>query len=234
LEAKGWRKARWPREIAAVTLQFSARLRLATRESHRDAEASPFLAALFAGRLTRRAYAALLEQLVSVYACLDDAGSRHRASVALGAFFDRRLARGVALAKDLAVLGPSGTEPIGATADYCGRLSQVGDDPLLVLAHHYTRYLGDLSGGRAIAGSLQRTMSLTPESGLAFYQFDVGSVAGYKRAYRQRMDALDLSEADQVRFIREVRTAFTLNKAVFTGLQPVMAQAQPDTNHPRS
>ena len=203
------------------THAFSSKLRTETRTSHQEAEDSPFVSDLLAGRLSQGAYAALLEQLVVVYASLDAAAAAHREDPRFGGFFDPMLEREEALASDLAVLGPSGVELTAATTAYCVRLSEVAGDPLLVLAHHYTRYLGDLSGGQAIAAILRRTMSLTPEAGLAFYQFDVGPIPPYKRAYRELMDLLELDDDEQARLAAEANTAFALNTDLFASLAAV-------------
>lgn len=197
---------------------FSTRLRATTLSDHRHAEASVFMTDLLAGRLSRSIYAQLLEQLQPVYAALDAASAAHRDDPRLGAFFDPRLARGQAIADDLRTLEHTPGETTAGTRAYLRRLDEVAADPLLVLAHHYTRYLGDLSGGRAIAATLERTMGLTAAAGLAFYQFDVGPAPRYKNAYGQRLDDLSMSRDDEHQFLTEVATAYSLNSQVFADL----------------
>jgi heme oxygenase len=86
------------------------------------------------------------------------------------------------------------------------------------VAHHYTRYLGDLSGGRAIGRVLARTFDLDHD-GLAFYAFvDVPKPKPYKDAYRQRLDALDLTAQERLDVLAEVRLVFGLNEALFAEL----------------
>lgn len=201
---------------------FSSRLRAATRSSHGDAETSAFMNALMGGDIDPRTYAALVVQLQPVYAGLDAAAAGHRADPVYGPFFDPRLQRTAVLAQDLAHLGDHGHPVTAATRGYTGRLLDVAGDPLLVLAHHYTRYLGDLSGGRAIAARLQQHLALAPQAGLAFYQFDVGPAPAFKSAYRQRLDDLDLSVCEQQRFIDEVLTAYTLNTDMFASLDHLL------------
>lgn len=197
---------------------FSTRLRATTLTDHQHAEASVFMTDLMAGRLSRSVYAQLLEQLQPVYAALDAASAAHRDSPELGAFFDPRLARGQAIADDLRALDHIPAGPTSGTLAYLRRLDEVAADPLLVLAHHYTRYLGDLSGGRAIAATLERTMGLSAADGLAFYQFDVGPAPRYKNGYRQRLDGLSLTAADENRILAEVAAAYSLNSRVFADL----------------
>jgi heme oxygenase len=86
------------------------------------------------------------------------------------------------------------------------------------VAHHYTRYLGDLSGGQAIGRILDREFELDG-AGIAFYAFEaIPKPKPYKDAYRARLDALGLGPAEVRRVVDEVRVAFTLNQALFTEL----------------
>jgi heme oxygenase len=200
-----------------TTDTFSGRLRSAMITHHRAAETSDLISALLDGTLASADYAALVVQLQRVYHALDRASAHHRDDPSYGPFFDPRLDRTRALAADTAALGPS-APVVGATRTYVDRIDAVAGDPLLLLAHHYTRYMGDVSGGQAIAAVLGRTLGLSPLQGLAFYQFDLGPLPRYKDAYRHRLDDLHLSGDDERRFIAEVLTAFTLNSAVFADL----------------
>jgi len=201
-----------------TTDTFSARLRSATIAHHSAAETSPFMAGLLDGSLSRTDYAALVVQLQQIYGALDQTSGQHRGDSTYGPFFDPRLDRTESLIADTAALGQSA--PVEqATQSYVERIIGVSGDPLLLLAHHYTRYLGDLSGGQAIAAVLGRTIGLTAQDGLAFYQFDLGPLPKHKGAYRDRLDSLLLTDDEQQRFIGEVLTAYTLNWAVFADLE---------------
>ena len=86
----------------------------------------------------------------------------------------------------------------------------------MYLAHHYTRYLGDLSGGQAVGALLNRTFDLNGR-GLAFYDFaEIGKNKPYKDVYREKLDAVGdaLSRQDRLRVVDEVRRAFELNRAL--------------------
>ena len=74
------------------------------------------------------------------------------------------------------------------------------------------------SGGRIIGKNLNRTYHLHG-AGLAFYDFPaIAKPKLYKDAYRHRLDALELSDADTARIVDEVKVAFGLNQAIFAGL----------------
>jgi heme oxygenase len=55
--------------------------------------------------------------------------------------------------------------------------------------------------------------------GFAFYDFpDIGRPVPYRRAYRERLDALPLSSAEQDEVVDEVVLAFGLNRALLEEL----------------
>ena len=171
------------------------------------------------GELSLDEYTRYLAQLAWVYDALEERGSRPGDP----AVFDPALARMAAIDADLAALGASDWReahpPLLATADYAAHLRAVADDDVRYLAHHYTRYLGDLSGGQAIAALVARHYGATPEQ-LGFYRFEVAGdgVVRYKKGYREAMNALALSPDEVDVLVAEVRTSFRMNSAVFEAL----------------
>jgi heme oxygenase len=135
----------------------------------------------------------------------------------VAAVYDPVLERTAALDADLAHWAPGGGRAVEspAAAAYRDRIAAAGWGGEL-LAHHYTRYLGDLSGGQAIGKILDREFGLCG-AGLAFYDFPL-RVKPYKDNYRHRLDALGLRPVDVDRVVDEVRVAFGLNQAVFDEL----------------
>jgi heme oxygenase len=197
-------------------------LREATQAQHRQAEDSGFMRALAAGTLDVPAYAALAGQLWFVYDALETAGEALRGDDVVGAFVDPRLDRRAALRGDLDVLlGPgweAGLRPLPPTRAYADRIhAAAGEYPPAYLGHHYTRYLGDLSGGQILARVLARDYGMT--GGLAFFDFpQIPKRKVYKDEYRARLDALTLDEQGCRRVVREAQRAFDLNTALFDAL----------------
>ena len=185
----------------------------ATGPAHRAAERSPFLTSLLAGRLGRQAYVDLAAQHRALYGALEAAVAATAGDVVVAPFFAPELARVPALDADLEHLaGPcwhTGTATLPATARYCARLGLLGATwPGGVLAHHYVRYLGDLSGGQVIARALRRVYGLDG-CGTSFYRFDdVPSPRAFKARYRARLDALPWPDDERSRFVDEVVGAF--------------------------
>jgi heme oxygenase len=142
-----------------------------------------------------------------------------------------QLARTEALKRDLVYfLGKKvdfeALTPSTATQDYIDRLNHVAEtDPLLLLSHAYTRYLGDLSGGRVLQRVAQKALQLPKPkdgepSGLQFYDFPniPEGAKTFKDWYRQTLDGLELSELDIAKLVGEANVAFLMNMRVFEEL----------------
>ncbi|MGZ4446087.1 MAG: biliverdin-producing heme oxygenase [Nocardioides sp.] len=192
---------------------LSSALREGSRAAHEHAESSGFVTELMAGRTSPEQYAAYLRRLRVVYAALEAAVADQRHHRALAPLHDPALARLDALDADLA-RWPDGAQPSAspAAAAYRHRLEAVCQHPHLLAAHHYTRYLGDLSGGRMLAQALRRAHP-DREDGLAFYDFPgIAKPVTYKRGYRERLDALEVTPTERDEMVEEVRCAFGLNR----------------------
>ncbi|MFG1780085.1 heme oxygenase (biliverdin-producing) [Micromonospora sp. NPDC049051] len=213
------------------TTTFSAELRAASAEAHQSAESQRYVSALLAGDLDRAAYTALVVQYHVIYEALEDAAEAVRHDPLAGPFVDDALTRLPALAADLEfLLGPDWRrriEPTPATAAYAARLAEVrAGSPERFIAHHYTRYLGDLSGGLHIGRSVARHYGLTGDAGAAFYRFDgIPSPKAYKDAYRARLDGLPLDEAGRARLRDEVLVAYRHNTEVLAALSHLVPAA---------
>ncbi len=202
---------------------LAARLREDTRDAHRAVEATPFVRQLFSGRATPALYRCYLRQLHAVYTALESAGA---GSARVAHLFDPALARVDALRRDLDWWFESNCwqdEPIGsATLAYVDRIYSVATrEPDRLVAHHYVRYLGDLSGGQAIKRVVSRVYDLTGETGSEFYVFPlVPDPDAYKTRYRAGLDELPLDVAAIDAVVDEAQLAFELNRRLFEALGP--------------
>jgi heme oxygenase len=203
--------------------RLSVLLRDATRDEHERTESSPFVTALMGGGLDRSAYTALLGQSYLFYSVLEEAGDRWRGDAVIGEFVSDALTRKDALEADLAWLsGPqwrAGVAPLPATQRYVERLRQVCfSSRSAFVAHHYTRYLGDLSGGQIIRSKLRAIYGLT-EDGVRFYIFDgIAKPKVFKDGYRALIDAVPWDAGERTSLIAEANEAFRLNRGVFDDL----------------
>jgi hypothetical protein len=102
--------------------------------------------------------------------------------------------------------------------DYVERIRKVSiEQPVLLLAHAYTRYLGDLSGGQVLRIVAAKAMDLPASGeGTAFYRFDrIPNARDFKVKYRAALDAAGISVRLADAVAREASLAFLLNIRVF-------------------
>lgn len=200
---------------------LSAAMRDGSRAEHEAAEHSSYMAELMDGRLNRQAYADLLLRLRLVYAAIEETVRARATDRVVAAIHDPALERLASIDADLAHWAP-GVDPASidspAASAYADRIRSAGWGGAVV-AHHYTRYLGDLSGGQVIGRVLTRCYDLPEGVGVSFYEFAaIPKPKPYKDAYRARLDGLGLDAVDVDRVVDEVKVAFTCNQAVFTEL----------------
>jgi heme oxygenase len=204
---------------------FSTAIRTASHEQHTEAETSTFMSDLLGGRLGVAAYARYTEQLWFVYEALESGAERLASDPVAGPFIQPELYRLAALERDLEHLrGPgrrSGLSALPATRAYAARVRACAERwPAGYVAHHYTRYLGDLSGGQIIRGTAEKTWGFARKGdGVRFYVFEqIANPAAFKRSYRELLDAVPADDLEKQRIVTECKRAFALNTAVFRAL----------------
>ncbi|MFK0279399.1 heme oxygenase (biliverdin-producing) [Streptomyces sp. NPDC090499] len=205
---------------------FSTLIRTASHEQHVAAETSTFMSDLLGGRLGVEAYARYTEQLWFVYDALESGAAGLLASDPVaGPFVRPELHRLAALERDLAHLRGAGWRTgltaLPTTEEYAARVRECAERwPAGYVAHHYTRYLGDLSGGQIIRDRAERTWGFERKGdGVRFYVFEgIANPAAFKRGYRELLDAVDADDLEKQRVVAECKRAFALNTAMFREL----------------
>ncbi|MFD3517878.1 heme oxygenase (biliverdin-producing) [Streptomyces sp. NPDC058657] len=204
---------------------FSTQIREASHEQHTEAETSTFMSDLLGGKLGVEAYARYTEQLWFVYKALEDAADALREDPVAGPFIQPELMRVAELERDLAHLrGENWRQdlaPLPATEAYAARVTECAATwPGGYVAHHYTRYLGDLSGGQIIRDRAEKAWGFARKGdGVRFYVFEqVSNPAAFKRGYRELLDGIAADELEKKRIIDECKRAFDFNGAVFREL----------------
>jgi heme oxygenase len=214
-----------PETAEPAVSSFSTRIREATAREHEEAENSTFITEMLDGSLGIEPYRRYTGQLWFIYRALETHADALATDPVAGPFIKPELARTAELERDLAHLaGPDWREeltPLPATATYAARIEECARTwPGGYIAHHYTRYLGDLSGGQVIRGNAEKLWDLPHRGdGVRFYVFEqIGNPAAFKREYRALLDRIGVDELEQRRILDEGKRAFVLNRAVFTEL----------------
>ncbi|MGW5613123.1 biliverdin-producing heme oxygenase [Streptomyces sp. NPDC003877] len=204
---------------------FSTLIRTASREQHEEVRGSTFLSDLLGHKLGVDAFARYTEQLWFVYGALESAAERLAGDPVAGPFVRPELFRRAALEQDLEYLRGPGwrarADALPATLEYAGRITECARDwPAGYVAHHYTRYLGDLSGGQIIRDTAEKTWGFPKKGdGVRFYVFEeIPNPAAFKRTYWELLDAVPGDELERQRIVAECKRAYGLNNAMFVAL----------------
>lgn len=209
---------------------FSTLLRQRSSGAHSASEGEGFMSGLLKGEGTRDDYVALVAQHYFIYRALEAAADRMSADPIAAPFITDRLTRLPALEADLEFLiGPDWAEqirPLPTTERYVARINEVGSTwPGGFIAHHYTRYLGDLSGGIFIGRVMQRRFGFET-NGVGFYIFDdIADPRAFKDVYREQLDAVPWDDDERERVVEEVLRAYQFNTELFQDLERARAEA---------
>ncbi|MCJ1708792.1 heme oxygenase (biliverdin-producing) [Microbacterium sp. VKM Ac-2923] len=206
-----------------AVIPFSAALRDRSKNAHSGSEGAGFMTDLMNGSGTRDDYIALVVQHWFIYRALEAATERMRVDPVASVFISDKLTRLPALEADLDFLiggeWRRSVEALPTTRAYVARIERVAATwPGGFVAHHYTRYLGDLSGGIHIGRLMQRRFGFET-NGIGFYLFgDIADPAAFKDVYRSQLDAAPWDDAEKERVIDEVLVAYRFNTELFVDL----------------
>ena len=214
-----------------TVIPFSQALRERTWTSHGDSEGASFMKDLMSGAGSREDYIALVAQHYFIYEALEASAEKFADDSLASPFISPSLTRMPALEQDLEfLLGAdwrNQISPLPTTDRYVKRINEVTAENWAggFVAHHYTRYMGDLSGGQAIGRLMQRHFGFDT-NGIGFYLFDqIASPKAFKETYRDQLDAVTWSDEERERVIDEVLVAYRFNTELFVDLSAAKAAA---------
>ena len=201
-----------------------------TRKSHSVAENTAFVTGFFRGIATKQAFGQLVASLYFVYDAMESAFTECD-NEGVRALDYPQLRRRDALEEDMAYyFGPEWREsvqPSPATRKYVARVEEVAREaPYLLIAHMYTRYLGDLFGGQMMGGMARRSLDLDASLGTKFYEFDdIPATKPFIEEWYAQLNKLELTDEQKERIVDEGNEVFRLNIEVFEELEGNPAKA---------
>ena len=204
---------------------LATQLREGTSKSHSMAENVSFVKSFLGGVIDKESYKKMVANLYFVYVAIEEAMELNRKHECIEPIFYKELNRRESLEKDLEFYyGKDWINKISpslATKAYVDRIHTVSlSKPELLVAHAYTRYLGDLSGGQILKKIAQRAMNLKDNQGLAFYDFEqIEDEQNFKQNYKAALDKLPIAENDANKIIAEANVSFNLNMKMFQELE---------------
>ena len=205
-------------------MSLALALKEGTKESHSAAENTKFVASFLRGVVDYEEYRKLLTNFYYVYDTMEQRIRETEDPMVL-AIRSEDLERKEAIERDLEYYyGPDWKdkqEPSEACNTYCYRINEIAEkDPYLLVAHHYTRYIGDLSGGKILKEITARVLKPPAGKGLDFYEFpSIPNAKLFKQNYRAVLDNLGVDSSQENALITEANYAFRLNMYMFDEIQ---------------
>ncbi|KAI8076523.1 heme oxygenase-domain-containing protein [Gilbertella persicaria] len=218
--------------------QLASAMKEGTKIVHSAAENSAFTKRFLSGNINKDEYGRYINSLYFVYKTMEELLAQHKDNPSIKmVYFPCELNREQALIKDLEyyygkervadLIDFKHTTP--AVKNYIASLKHAAErDPALLIAHSYSRYLGDLSGGQILAKRLKKyvlKIDVTDAAwdsyeGLKFYNFDhIGSQLEFKNLYRQRLDCAHVTQYLKDLIVTEAIRSFELNISLFNEIQ---------------
>nr|QCI09045.1 Heme oxygenase [Inkyuleea mariana] len=207
-----------------MSTNLAQQLREGTTKSHSMAENVSFVKSFLGGVVDKKSYRKLVANLFFVYTAIEEEIDKNKEHIAIKSIYFPELHRKLSLSEDLEYYYGSNwveqIQPSLATQIYVKRIHDIGSNqPELLIAHAYTRYMGDLSGGQILKKIAQNAMNLTDNDGTSFYNFtSIKDDKSFKDMYRNALDNIPISNEQIIQIIAEANIAFNLNMKMFQEL----------------
>jgi heme oxygenase len=195
---------------------------------HRQAERTGVVREILRGRVDRDCYALFLRNLLPAYQAMEIGLDRLRPGRGAGSLAWRELYRAPAIEADLNHFGgpawPSSLSVLPIGDQYARRVAMASEgDGARLIAHAYTRFLGDLNGGQVLKRLLREALNLK-DDGLAFYDFPhLADPRASGVRYRVAIDVAGTEIDDIAPVIEEAAVAFEFNIRLSEAVADVVA-----------
>ena len=210
-----------------MSVALARQLREGTQKSHTMAENTGFISCFLKGVVEKDSYRKLLADLYFVYSAMEDeigklCEQQHPVIAPIGF---KELYRKETLEKDLEFYyGAKWLNFLKASPSaqsYVQRIKEIAKiKPELLIGHHYSRYIGDLSGGQLLKKITQKAMNLEDNEGLNFYNFEqIKDEKAFKIKYKSTLDTLPIDQNMANSIVEEANLAFKYNMDIFNELE---------------
>ncbi|MBD2448757.1 heme oxygenase (biliverdin-producing) [Nostoc sp. FACHB-152] len=214
-----------------MSSNLASKLRVGTKKAHTMAENVGFVKCFLKGVVEKSSYRKLVANFYFIYSAMEEEMEKHRQHPIVSKINFPQLNRKHSLEQDLLYYyGNNWRDQIKLSAAgeaYVQRIREVSaTQPELLIAHSYTRYLGDLSGGQILKNIAVTAMNLNDGQGTAFYEFDeITDEKAFKAKYRQALDEMPIDDATGDRIVDEANAAFGMNMKMFQELEGNLIKA---------
>ncbi|MFB2938757.1 heme oxygenase (biliverdin-producing) [Aerosakkonemataceae cyanobacterium BLCC-F154] len=220
-----------------MSLDLATQLREGTKQSHTMAENTAFMKCFLKGIVEWEPFRKLTADLYFLYSTMEAEIRRHKDHPIVGPMYFPELEREQKLAQDLEFYyGENWRNEIVASEEgkkYVARIQEISNNnPALLIAHSYVRYMGDLSGGQSLRNIVRSALTLPPDRGTGLHEFDdiptVEARRAFKGRYRDVLNSLPVDDTLAQQIVDEANYAFEMNRNVFHELEPDVKAAVGD------
>jgi heme oxygenase (biliverdin-producing, ferredoxin) len=214
-----------------MSSNLAIKLRTGTQKAHTAAENVGFTKCFVKGVVDRDCFAKFLGNLYCVYSTLEAAIQEHSEHPLIKSLYFPELNRQANLVQDLEFYYGKNWQGFiivsPATQVYVDRIKEVAaTEPVLLLGHAYTRYMGDLSGGQMFQRVAQSALKLVGSQGTSFYHFDqIPDKAAFKEQYRQALNTLPVDDITADKVVKEANDSFQFNMMMAKDLDEHLMKA---------
>ncbi len=210
-----------------MSVALARQLREGTKKSHTMAENTGFISCFLKGVVDKSSYGNLLADLYFVYSAMEEEIEKlcEKSHPIISPIGFKELFRKQKLEKDLLFFFGNDwhelAKPSQPAMEYEARIRKIAkESPELLIGHHYSRYIGDLSGGQLLKSITKKAMNLEGEEGLGFYIFDeIRDEKEFKINYRNTLDSLPIDQNIADSIIEEANRSFKYNMDIFNELE---------------
>ncbi len=210
-----------------MPVALATQLREGTKKSHTMAENTGFVSCFLKGVVDKSTYRKLISDLYFIYLAMEDEFSRliQEEHPVISLIDFEELNRCQSLKEDLIFyFGENWENLLSASSSakaYQDRIKHIAvAQPELLIGHHYTRYIGDLSGGQILRRIAKKAMNITGNDGLKFYDFEkIKDQKEFKLKYSKTLNSLPIEQKMADLIVDEANLAFKYNMDMFKELE---------------
>ncbi|MFU7514888.1 heme oxygenase (biliverdin-producing) [Clostridium sp. HCS.1] len=183
---------------------------------HKATENSGFTHRFLAKGANLESYTEYIYNLSFVYDAIETNLNKYKDLDEVKLFVTTELFRTEAIRNDVRALGNNkDLEVLSSTLAYVDKINTVAENnPKLLIAHGYIRFLADLFGGRMFYSLLKEEYHVSDEA-LNYYAYEnLGEIKTYVMKYHMMLANLKLTEEEQKQFIIEVSNAYIYNISI--------------------
>lgn len=202
---------------------FSSKIRENNKNLHKAAESTGFNKRLIDGNASKETYAEFLFNYMAVYKAIENALENSKDLPDIKPFITPELYRSEALKKDVEYIlkdKVAKLELLASTKACVSRIEEISkENPILIVAHAYTRFLADLFGGRTIYQVVKENY-IQEDEGLNYYKFpEITDIKDYVFSYRIKLSSINLNAKTENAFLNEIANSYLYNIGISTELE---------------